>query len=57
MTSESVALPAKMAWYIELGVIRQVWYPVFPPDKNAEVALCWRKTGKSTWLWRTARRK
>ena len=41
MTSEIVALPAKMAWYIEPGVIRHVWYPVFPPDKNAEVVLSW----------------
>jgi peroxiredoxin len=25
----------RMAWYILHGVIRHVWYPVFPPDKNA----------------------
>ncbi len=31
----------RMAWYVESGVIRQLWYPVFPPDKNAEVVLSW----------------
>jgi peroxiredoxin len=30
-----------MAWYVEGGVIRHVWYPVFPPDKNAETVLAW----------------
>jgi peroxiredoxin len=31
----------RMAWYIEKGVIRHVWYPVFPPDKNADVVFSW----------------
>jgi peroxiredoxin len=34
----------RMAWYIEGGVIRHVWYPVFPPDKNAEVVLAWLRS-------------
>jgi len=31
----------RMAWYLERGRIAHVWYPVFPPDKNAEVVLGW----------------
>jgi len=31
----------RMAWYLEGGRIADVWYPVFPPDKNAEVVLGW----------------
>ena len=34
----------RMAWFIESGVIRHVWYPVFPPDRNAEVVLSWLKS-------------
>jgi peroxiredoxin len=38
----------RMAWYIEKGVIRHVWYPVFPPDKNAGVVLSWLRSGIHT---------
>jgi peroxiredoxin len=31
----------RMAWYVEGGRIRRVWYPVFPPDRNAETVLAW----------------
>ena len=31
----------RMAWYLEDGRIAHVWYPVFPPDKNAEVVVAW----------------
>ena len=31
----------RMAWYVERGRIAQVWYPVFPPDRNAETVLAW----------------
>jgi peroxiredoxin len=34
----------RMAWYIEHGVIQKVWYPVFPPDKNADVVLAWLRS-------------
>jgi peroxiredoxin len=34
----------RMAWYVEQGVIRHVWYPVFPPDKNAGVVLSWLRS-------------
>lgn len=35
----------RMAWFCEKGIIRKVFYPVFPPDKNAEDVLHWLKTG------------
>lgn len=31
----------RMAWYVEAGAIRKVWYPVFPPDANAAEVLAW----------------
>jgi peroxiredoxin len=31
----------RMAWYLERGQIVHIWYPVFPPDKNAETVLAW----------------
>ena len=31
----------RMAWYLDGGQIRHVWYPVFPPDRNAETVLAW----------------
>ena len=34
----------RMAWYVDRGRIERVWYPVFPPDKNAETVLAWLRT-------------
>jgi peroxiredoxin len=31
----------RMAWYVERGRIEKIWYPVFPPDRNAETVLEW----------------
>jgi hypothetical protein len=31
----------RMAWYLESSRIAHVWYPVFPPDRNAETVLTW----------------
>lgn len=31
----------RLAWYAEDGVIKKVFYPVFPPDENAAVVLSW----------------
>ncbi len=36
-----VRLIKRMAFVIKSGVILKVFYPVFPPDKNAEVVLSW----------------
>jgi peroxiredoxin len=35
-----------MALVIENGVITKVFYPVFPPDKNAEEVLAWLRTSQ-----------
>jgi len=34
----------RMAWYADRGTIRHVWYPVFPPDRNAATVLAWLRT-------------
>ncbi len=31
----------RMAWYVEGGRIEKIWYPVFPPDRNAQMVLEW----------------
>ena len=31
----------RMAWYVDRRRIQKVWYPVFPPDRNAETVLAW----------------
>lgn len=31
----------RQAWYVEKGRIAKVWYPVFPPDRNAATVLEW----------------
>lgn len=31
----------RMAWFVDRGRIERVWYPVFPPDRNAETVLDW----------------
>ena len=37
----------RMAWYLERGRIEKIWYPVFPPDRNAETVLAWlRERGR-----------
>jgi peroxiredoxin len=48
----------RMAWYVERGRIEKIWYPVFPPDRNAETVLAWlrergrvRGTGRGEVAW------
>ena len=31
----------RMSWYVEHGRIEKIWYPVFPPDRNASEVLDW----------------
>jgi peroxiredoxin len=38
---QSMVLLKRMAWVIDDGVITHVFYPVFPPDKNAEEVIAW----------------
>ncbi len=35
----------RQAWFVEDGRIANVWYPVFPPDRNAATVLAWLKGG------------
>lgn len=36
-----MTLVRRMAWAIDDGAITKVFYPVFPPDKNAEEVIAW----------------
>ena len=31
----------RMAWFVDRGRIERIWYPVFPPDRNAETVAAW----------------
>jgi peroxiredoxin len=41
-----MTLLRRMALIIDDGVITKVFYPVFPPDKNAEEVLAWLRASK-----------
>ena len=38
---DGMRLIKRMAWVIDDGVITHVFYPVFPPDKNADEVVAW----------------
>lgn len=40
---EGERLIKRMAFFIKNGKIQKVFYPIFPPDKNAEEVLAWLK--------------
>jgi peroxiredoxin len=40
-TTSDMTLLKRMALIIDDGVISKVFYPVFPPDKNAEEVIAW----------------
>jgi peroxiredoxin len=41
-----MTLLKRMAWVIEDGRIAKVFYPVFPPDKNAEEVIAWLRSAR-----------
>ena len=43
-TTSGMTLLKRMALIIDDGVIVKVFYPVFPPDKNAADVIAWLKT-------------
>jgi peroxiredoxin len=45
-TTSSMTLLKRMAWVIDDGTITKVFYPVFPPDKNAEEVIAWLQASK-----------
>jgi peroxiredoxin len=40
-TTSGLELYRRMAWVAEKGRIAKVFYPVFPPDRNAAEVLDW----------------
>lgn len=40
-TFNSMRLLKQVTWFCVNGKIKKVFYPVFPPDKNAETVLSW----------------
>ena len=45
-TTSGMTLLKRMALVIDDGVITKVFYPVFPPDKNAEEVIAWLQASK-----------
>jgi len=45
-TVAGMTLHKRMALVIEDGVITKVFYPVFPPDKNAEEVVAWLRASR-----------
>jgi len=43
-TTSGMMLLKRMALIIDDGVITKVFYPVFPPDKNAEEVMAWLRS-------------
>jgi peroxiredoxin len=44
--ADGMTLLKRMAWVIDDGKISKVFYPVFPPDKNAEEVIAWLKSSR-----------
>ena len=42
--ADGMTLLKRMAWVVDDGKITEVFYPVFPPDKNAEEVIAWLKS-------------
>jgi peroxiredoxin len=45
-TVAGMTLHKRMALVIENGMITMVFYPVFPPDRNAEEVVAWLRTSR-----------
>ncbi len=45
-TAAGMTLLKRMALVIDDGVVRKVFYPVFPPDKNAEEVIAWLQASR-----------
>ena len=43
---DGMTLIRRMAWVIDDCVIRHVFYPVFPPDRNAEEVVSWIQSSR-----------
>ena len=47
-TVAGMVLLKRLAWVADDGRITKVFYPVFPPDKNAEEVLAWLRSTSET---------
>jgi peroxiredoxin len=47
MRIEGVVFLKRLTMAVEDGVVRRVWYPVFPPDRHAEEVLAWLHSRKT----------
>jgi len=45
-TTSGMTLLKRMAWVIDNGTIVKVFYPVFPPDKNAQDVVAWLRAAR-----------
>jgi peroxiredoxin len=45
-TIAGMTLLKRMAWVIEDGTLLKAFYPVFPPDKNAEEVIAWLEASR-----------
>jgi len=45
-TTFGMTLLKRMAWVIDDGKMTKVFYPVFPPDKNAEEVVAWLQASR-----------
>ena len=43
---DGMVLIKRMAWIIDGGIISQVFYPVFPPDKSASEVIAWLRESR-----------
>ena len=48
LTTSGMTLLKRMALIIDEGVISKVFYPVFPPDKNAEEVIAWLRNQQNS---------
>jgi peroxiredoxin len=45
-TVAGMTLLKRMAWVIDDGTVTKVFYPVFPPDRNAEEVVAWLQASR-----------
>ena len=45
-TVDGMTLIRRMAWVIDDGIMTRVFYPVFPPDKNAAEVVSWIQSSR-----------
>lgn len=46
LTVAGMTLLKRMAWVIDDGIISQVFYPVFPPDRSAQAVVEWLQASR-----------